>query len=244
MFYCPHCHQSVFSANGSCREHGESEGDARPNLDENAGSGPATPRFASLADLDEPRFSWRWQRKYSVICGLILAFFVGRELGIVDAGWAHFNLGSKTEIQFSGEGRTQTENQISVNHRSGTKTTTWTTDGSFYGVGLWLRSDHLGTGDLRTALQGKLGNHPSVTATVKEFTLSGPYWLPVYKSGSCRYRVQVQFVGKDLLNYSGELTGVTDFSLVGLSSVRELKQKLAEEIAKEVVKTVEGMART
>jgi hypothetical protein len=192
----------------------------------------------------EPRFRWRWKRKYSVICGLIVALVVGREFGMVDAGWAHFDLLSKTETKFSGNGKTQIDDQISLSQKTGTNTATVTTAGSFYKVGLWLNSDRLGALDLQNAIQGNLSNHPLITAVVKEFTLSGPYWLPLYKSGSCRYCIQVQFAGKDLLEYSGELTGATDFSFVGLSSVRNLKQKLVEEIAKEVVKTVEGMART
>lgn len=244
MFYCPNCHQSLFTANGSCLDHGEREIDLQPTVDPANEPDATFPRFSSLDELTDRTSRWRWKRQYTVICALIFAFAFGRELGMVDVYWAHNNIVSTTETKFSGTGQIVSGDRGSISYRNGTNNTTWTSKGSFSGFNLGFVPRDLGTIDVRKVIQSKLGDQYSITASVEELTLNGPYWLPFYKSGTCRYRVRIQFTGNDQLDYTGELNGVTDFSFVGISSVRTLKQKLAEEISKETIKTVQGMVQT
>lgn len=98
-------------------------------------------------------------------------------------------------------------------------------------------------GGFKGWVEKNLKRQPQLTASVEDVTLTGLYWLPLFKHGSSKYRVHLQVVGKDTLVYTGVLEGVTDFDYSGLCSVRTLKQSLGEQIASKVVKSVDDVIR-
>jgi hypothetical protein len=85
--------------------------------------------------------------------------------------------------------------------------------------------------DLTKEIEQQLNKETQLSVQVKSVELAGLYWLPLYKSGTCAYRIYIQAVDQDSIAYTGELTGKTDFTFSGVCSVRNLKLAVADEIA-------------
>lgn len=85
--------------------------------------------------------------------------------------------------------------------------------------------------DLTKEVEQQLKKEAQLSVQIKSVELSGGYWLPLYKSGTCSYHIYIQAVDQDSNAYTGELTGKTDFTFSGFSSERNLKLAVAGEIA-------------
>jgi len=68
--------------------------------------------------------------------------------------------------------------------------------------------------------------------------LTGFYLLPLYKNGSCQYSFDVGITGENSKVLRGTGNGEIDFSTFGIISVTEVKEKLSEQIAADLVSTL------
>lgn len=92
--------------------------------------------------------------------------------------------------------------------------------------------------DFEEQLQKNLADNEQVKVEIQEVELSGLCWLPLYKSGSCKYQFYVEVVGEKSRFYRGTARGKIDFSVSGISSVTEVKEKLSKQIAKIAIENV------
>lgn len=91
---------------------------------------------------------------------------------------------------------------------------------------------------IRARLAERVLSESPVSISIGRLELAGSYWRPLLKSGSCSYELTIaDSHGRSGAN-SCALSGRVDFSMKGLSSVRELENLLAEDVAKQVVETM------
>lgn len=83
--------------------------------------------------------------------------------------------------------------------------------------------------------QQLLGDDESINIKIESIELSGLYWIPLYKSGSCRYAFNVEIIGANTKTYRGDGNGEIDFSSFGTISINELKENISEQIASDLV---------
>lgn len=86
--------------------------------------------------------------------------------------------------------------------------------------------------DFKKQLQKHLESSERVSMDVHKVELSGLYWFPLYKVGSCKYSFDVEIVGAKSRIYRGTVQGKIDFAVSGISSVNEVKKELSMQIAK------------
>jgi hypothetical protein len=77
-----------------------------------------------------------------------------------------------------------------------------------------------------------------VLVSIQNVSLSGLYWVPLFKVGSCEYNFDIEAAGKHSKIYRGTVQGKIDFSIYGFSSVTEAKEMLSKKIAKFVIENV------
>lgn len=82
-----------------------------------------------------------------------------------------------------------------------------------------------------------------INVEVQNVELSGFYWLPFYKTGSCKYSFKVKIDGKQSRVYYGTTEGEIKFSTIGVTSVMEVKEKLREKIAADLLSTLKDAVR-
>jgi hypothetical protein len=78
-----------------------------------------------------------------------------------------------------------------------------------------------------------------VSVTVRNIDLAGLYWLPLYKTGFCEYNIDISALNSKSRVLNGTVKGKIDFYFVGISSITDLKEKLSERIAKDVIQNIE-----
>lgn len=83
-------------------------------------------------------------------------------------------------------------------------------------------------------LKDVLAGDESLKVTIRSLQLDGLYWLPIYKSGSCRYTFDVEIVGANTRVYRGNGEGEMTFSTFGTMSVNEVKENLSNQIATDI----------
>ena len=92
---------------------------------------------------------------------------------------------------------------------------------------------------VRARLAEKVLSESPVRISIQRFELAGSYWKPLLKTGSLTYDLTIEDPsgGKWRTNDCA-LSGRVDFSMKGLSSVRELENMLADDVAKQGVETM------
>lgn len=92
---------------------------------------------------------------------------------------------------------------------------------------------------VRARLAEKVLSESPVRISIQRFELAGSYWRPLLKTGSFTYDLTIEdSSGGEWRTNDCALSGRVDFSMKGLSSVRELENMLAEDVAKQVVETM------
>ena len=76
-----------------------------------------------------------------------------------------------------------------------------------------------------------------LTANLEPLELSGPYWLPLIKKGSCSWRAEVEGMDGEL---SGAIHGTIEFTLKGTCSLRHLQEWLMDQALDSVSESLEG----
>jgi len=217
----------------------QERGDTSPLNEEGTSGRPQPP----------PRPDWRAgstdstarrRKKYWVIAALVVLLFLGREGGFVYWHLFQFNAESETQTLLQGTRHFPTGEYTETTNNSNS---TYTTQAANWGLGFRLLGGTPWAVDLKEEIQNNLNKQTRVTAVVEEVELAGPYWLPLLKRGSCKYRVRLRVVGKDSAVYTGVMNGVTNFYVSGVCSIRKLKQTLGADIASTVVKSVDSVTR-
>jgi hypothetical protein len=180
------------------------------------------------------------RKKYWVIAALLALLFLAREGGFVNWYLFQFNADSETQTLLHGIRHLQTGDYTETTNNTNS---TYTTRAANWGLGFHLLGGSPLAVDLKEEIQNNLNKQTRVTAVVEEVQLAGPYWLPLLKRGSCKYRVRLQVVGEDSVVYTGVLNGVTNFYVSGVCSIRTFKQTLGAEIAAKAVKSVNNVTR-
>lgn len=85
---------------------------------------------------------------------------------------------------------------------------------------------------LREELSEAFKNKPSLQILIYQAKLSGAYWVPFLKQGTCSYKLALKEAGPSFVK-TRTLSGDIKFNMDGLCSIRELKAELAEKIAKQ-----------
>lgn len=197
-------------------------------------SNALAPRFLSGDEL-VPRIRrpakrlWLW----AVIVALVLLTRAG---GVYDFYLNGFDADTKVHLTLNENGfHWQGDRLLKTNHWKDFHQTTRIKQ---WGVSLpWFRAPELSV-DLAKEIQQQLRNDTKLNIQIQSIELEGLYWLPLYKSGSCSYRLTIQAIDQHSISYVGELNGKTDFSVVGISSVRGLKHSVADEIANRIRQVV------
>lgn len=78
----------------------------------------------------------------------------------------------------------------------------------------------------------------SLDIKFQSIKLSGLYWLPFYKNGSCKYAFDVEITGENSRFYRGTGNGEIEFSAYGIMSATEIKEKISEQIAADLALTL------
>jgi hypothetical protein len=73
---------------------------------------------------------------------------------------------------------------------------------------------------------------PSLQILISRLELSGAYWVPFFKQGTCSYGLALKEEGASLLK-TRNLSGDIHFNMDGFCSVRDLEAELAKKIAKQ-----------
>lgn len=241
MLYCPDCYEPIDNADEPCPKCNYK---AKPSLlNEKVTSerpGPS-PRFA--ADAEFTGSTAKNKKKYLIVASLVALLLLAREGGFVNWYLFRFNADSETQTLLQGNQYIQSGGTFTYATRSKNVNSAFTTEGRSWGLGFQLLGGSPLAVDLKEEIQNNLNQQTQVRASVEHVELTGLYWLPFIKSGSCKYRVRLQVAGNDSIVYAGVLNGVTDYDFSGLCSVRTLKQTLGSEIARRVVKSVDDVIR-
>jgi hypothetical protein len=238
---CPDCYEPLDNAYEPCRKCGKkNEPSLQTEKDISAQSQPL-PQFASYEELTNSKA--KSKKKYLFVTALVVLLLLAREGGFINWYLFHFNAKSKTQTPLYGNQYIQSGEAFTYTEMSKNLNSTFTTKGNNYGVGFQMFGGSPLSVDVQEEIQNSLKKQTQITASVEEITLTGFYWLPFFKSGSCKYRVHLQFVGKDSIVYTGVLDGSTEFDFSGVCSMRTLKQTLGDEIATRVVKSVDDVIR-
>jgi hypothetical protein len=228
---CPKCDREAAAALASKIDTSAREADAPPQPQ-------PSPLFASYGEPDMRKA--RSRKKFLIVAAVLVLVLLAREGGMVN--WYLLNFTANTKISFVlyGHLSIQSADKIIYNEVRKFSEFTATTRGHQYGFDFRLLPS---VEDLQEEIENGLKKEPGVTASVELVELTGAYWLPFSKTGNCIYRVRLQFLGKDSINYSGVLDGETYFELSGVSSVRSLKQAIGAEIAKKVVESLNSFRK-
>lgn len=171
--------------------------------------------------------------KKTLIVGIIVVFAIGflRECGFAEAYYATGNYKHVIEVGMK-------SSEVFKNHR-----TTKNTEQSIHGY-LWSvtpDSNVLSPMDL----EGKAneGAENGVNFTVSQFECSGPWVLPLTKSGACSYTATANGSNDLRGAYAITLEGEFEFQMNGIVSASILKQALAREMAADVNTQVNGLIK-
>lgn len=242
MLHCPHCFEPLDDACEPCPACGTDKSALPPQTLEGAlERHQPPPRLTLYQGLTEPRFNVR--KRYVAAAVLAALLLLGREGGFVNWYLFSYSAASKTQTPLYGEQYVVSGDRVTYTRNSKDLNSSFTDTGRAYGLGFQTSADSPLVVDLKDAVEKGLKSRTQLTASVEEMTISGLYWLPLFKHGSIKYRVRLQVVGKDSLLYAGVLEGVMVFTYSGLCSVRTLKQSLREQIASKVVKSVDSVIR-
>lgn len=238
MLHCTICFEPLNNAFGPCPYCAAKANASQAPSDNSADRSES---FSGFASYDEPKPRTWNRKKIFGIAALVFFLILGREGGFLDWHLFRFNMDSRTQVNLSGSQYIQSGNQATFNEYTQNIDTThhnkgWQQGGEFN----WLGASPLVT-DLRDEVERNLNKQTQIRASLQEISFTGLYWLPVLKTGNCRYRVHLQFVGKDSRSYSGLLNGETEFSFRGTISTRSLKENLGKEIAARVVTAVDQL---
>jgi rRNA maturation protein Nop10 len=237
MFRCPNCHAPLYKLFEVCRQCDNKIDPSLPNEKDISDRYQSSPRFASFAEFTNSKA--KSNKKYLLVASLVALLLFVREGGFVNLTLFNFNAKSKTQTSLNGNEHTELGEAYAETRKDLDSVST--TKNSYFRLGLLpLSDDSPLIVDLKEEIQDKLNKQTQFIASVEEVALTGLYWLPFVKSGSCKYRVRLQFIGKDSIVYTGVLNGVTDFDTSGLCSVRTFKQTVTDEVAAGVVKSVEN----
>jgi hypothetical protein len=185
------------------------------------------PSFASYDELI-PRVQ-RGPARVWLAVAILTVVILGRESGLFDYSLYHFVAGTHVQVtlnanEFHSDGERLIKTDHSMDSTTTTKATHWNATPIGSQVPGWST-------DLAKEIEQQLKNETQLSVQIKSVELAGWYWLPLYKSGTCSFRVYIKAVDEDSLGYNGELTGKTDFTFSGISSVRSLRLAVADEIA-------------
>jgi len=242
MLHCPHCFEPLDNACEPCPTCGTHETTPPPPNRKNVlHRRQPPPRLTLYQGLTERRLNVR--QRYVVAAAFAALLLLGREAGFVNWHLFRFGADSKTQTPLYGERYVVSGDQATHTRMSRDLDSKFTDTGHAYGVGFQASGGSPLAVDLKDEVEKNLKGRAQLTASVEEITLTGLYWLPLFKHGSSKYRVRLQVVGEDSLVYTGVLEGVTIFNYSGLCSVRTFKQSLGGEIASKVVKSVDGVIR-
>ncbi|HMV82540.1 MAG TPA: hypothetical protein PLD20_30975 [Blastocatellia bacterium] len=92
--------------------------------------------------------------------------------------------------------------------------------------------------DFEAQLIKELKEESKIQVNIEKVSLSGLYWVPLFKVGLCEYSFSIEAVGRDSKVYRGKAQGEVSFSIYGLSSVTEAKKTTSQNIAKLVIASV------
>ena len=165
-----------------------------------------------------------------VLVALALAA-VARETGVVDFTYYRSDANSRWHTNcrsswsgVSGEGERASKRAPATYEWSGTD------DGLCSAVAEAGREIELPKGD---------GGH--VAVMVYEAGLNGPYWVPLYKTGSSRWRASFSYhfkTSQATVQREGEVAGSSDLTAKGLLSARNYRELIARQIAGCISKAV------
>lgn len=85
---------------------------------------------------------------------------------------------------------------------------------------------------LRDELSRAFRDRPAVQILISRAELSGAYWVPFFKRGTCSYSLALKEEGPSFVK-TRTLAGDIEFNVGGFCSVRELKAELAQKIARQ-----------
>lgn len=171
------------------------------------------------------------------IAAVLALLLLAREGGLFNLYLCGFHANSKTQSLFYG--RQSSESGETVSELTKNIQHTFNAKGWQSGFDFRMFQGSRFAGDLQDEIQKGLRKEPTVIANLEAIELSGAYWLPLFKTGNCKYRVRLQVVGKDAVVYNGSLDGETELDFLGLCTVRTLKEVLGAEIAKRIIESLE-----
>jgi hypothetical protein len=82
------------------------------------------------------------------------------------------------------------------------------------------------------------GNPLLVKVTVTDLTIRGLYWLPLYKTGTCRFSATMSGTTASAEQYKGTMSGTTDLNVIGFCSAYHFRQILGKDIGQKISKEV------
>jgi len=173
---------------------------------------------------------------FAILALLLLTIL--REGGFVNLHYTHSKFNDKMQInlysefyEYEGEQQQLTAEQKNGDYESDVSDNSWKS-------GFHTTAPENIFTDFKEHLQENFKGNEGVSVKIQEIELSGLYWLPIYKSGSCTYQFYVEVVSRKSAVYRGTAQGKIVFSVSGISSVSEVKEKLSKHLAKLVIENI------
>ena len=244
---CPKCEPKAAAAVAS-KTHTASQSQPLPESQPLSESEPL-PLFALYEENEErDRRTARSRKKVLTIVAVLALVLLAREGGFFNLYLCSYTANSKTHAVFQGNELTKEDKEDEDNTATYSQVTrdlqaNHLTKSSQYGFDFSMFSSKPLAVDLQDEIQKRLGKESSIIANLEAVELSGAYWMPLVKSGHCKFRVRLQIVGQDATIYTGIMDGETDFDFSGFCPVRTLKALLAAEIAERIVASRDSLRK-
>ncbi|MBV9958202.1 MAG: hypothetical protein JO360_07265 [Acidobacteria bacterium] len=197
---------------------------------------PVIPQFSSIDN--QLAGNNRRQRKFLLVAMSCLCLLLLREGGFFNWYWFTMSAQANSNVSVNGSRNVTEENKVTQSETSKSAQTDNKMDFRSYGFSINPGSDSALIVNLENEVAEGLKREPSLQLHLDQFNADGVYWLPLFKSGTCIYRVSVKAVGEDSTVYEGVLNGEIKFSFTGICSARQLKEVIGQDIVKEIVRSV------
>lgn len=182
---------------------------------------------------DVPKWKWNTtQKRIAVAVMALLVVCLLREIGLLTLSLytSRSNSSMASTAQKTGTGKPASK-------ASGTAVVVHVSRPLKYSVE--TRGDPVAGKTIRQLLEKQAGGNPSlVRVAVTDLTVGGLYWLPLYKTGTCRFSATMSGATASSEQYKGTMSGNVDLNVIGFCSAYQFRQILGKDIGQKINKEV------
>jgi len=170
---------------------------------------------------------------------LLLAVLLLRESGYLVLHWTHSDWNDRSDLNLIAEFRTAADDEKATLTRK-TLTSSYDTDSQDkeWKASLTTSNPYNVFLEIEEQIVQNIEKDGRIKILVKEVHVDGSYWFPLFKGGSCSYQLFVQSAGQPPVLFSGTVDGRVEFTVVGFSSIADIKAKISRMVSKNAIENV------